>query len=90
MEKSITFNPVPGKMAKSAFIIEKFHRCADCPVRKLAIKRPHSIYAWLHNWHKTWWPAWKTHQLRTCAFAANANVNAFSQVYINLESQIKR
>ena len=50
METTIKFNPNPGNIAKSAFIIEKVHRCADCPIRKMAIKQPQSIFARLHRW----------------------------------------
>ena len=36
----------------------KLHKCADCPLRCNAMKRPHSIFARIHRWHKTWWPGW--------------------------------
>lgn len=55
----------------SAFLIEKVHRCADCPVRQVAIKHPKSIFARLHIWHKSWWPGWKAHQARACALAGS-------------------
>ena len=35
MENKIEFNPDLGTIAMSAFIIEKVHSCADCPIRKL-------------------------------------------------------
>jgi hypothetical protein len=76
MEPSIKFNPAQSNTAKTAFIIEKVHRCADCPIRKLAIKRPQSIFAKLHAWHKSWWPAWTSHQARTCAYADQAGIKA--------------
>ena len=76
MENTRQFNPDLGTIAWSAFVIEKVHRCADCPIRKAAIKRPHSIFAQLHAWHKTWWPGWKAHQARTCSFAARAGAHA--------------
>jgi hypothetical protein len=76
METTIKFNPDLGKIAMSAFIIEKVHRCADCPIRQQAIKRPHSIFARLHAWHTTWWPAWKAHQARTCVYAAGLKAQA--------------
>ena len=72
METTNQFNPNPGKIARSAFIIEKIHRCTDCPIRRMAIKRPRSIFARLHAWHKTWWPAWKAHEARACALRAMA------------------
>ncbi len=40
METTIKFNPDLGNIAMSAFIIEKIHRCADCPIRQMAIKQP--------------------------------------------------
>jgi hypothetical protein len=67
MEDTARFDSGLGTMPKSAFIIEKVHRCADCPIRRLAAKRPHSVFAGLHAWHKTWWPGWKAHQVRVCA-----------------------
>ncbi len=69
MDTTQQINPDLVTISRSAFLIEKVHRCADCPIRKLAVKRPHSIFARLHLWHKTWWPAWKAHQVR-CAYAA--------------------
>ena len=73
MDTTIKFNPDLDNLAKSAFIIEKIHSCEDCPIRQAAIKRPRSIFARMHLWHKNWWPAWKTHQARTCAYAAAAH-----------------
>ena len=65
-----------GNIPTSAFIIEKIHNCADCPIRKLAMKRPHSIFARLHAWHTTWWPGWKAHQARACAYRTMAQSKA--------------
>ena len=76
MENTSQFNPNLGNIAMSAFIIEKFHKCADCPIRQLAIKQPQSIFARIHSWHKTWWPGWKAHQARTCVYAARAGAQA--------------
>ena len=76
MENTIKFNPDPGNIARSAYIIEKIHRCADCPIRRLAMKRPRSIFARLHAWHTTWWPGWKAHQARACAFRTMAKTQA--------------
>jgi len=39
--------------------IMKLHRCEDCAIRCNAIKKPHSLYARIHRWHRTWWPGWK-------------------------------
>ena len=61
---------------RSAFFIEKVHRCAECPIRRLAIKQPRSVFARLHTWHKNWWPGWKAHQARACAFSATAGTRA--------------
>ncbi len=76
MESTTKFNPELGNIATSAFLIEKIHRCADCPIRKTAMKRPHSIFARLHAWHTTWWPGWKAHQARACALRATAKTQA--------------
>ena len=76
MEKTIKFNPDLGNIAMCAYAIEKVHNCADCPIRKMAMKRPHSIYARLHAWHTTWWPGWKAHQARACALNAKARIQA--------------
>jgi hypothetical protein len=71
MENTSQFNPDLGSLARTAIAIDKIHRCADCPIRRQAIKRPHSIFARLHKWHLTWWPGWKAHQARACAFSTN-------------------
>ena len=44
--------------------IEKLHRCDDCPIRRRAIAKPHSLFARIHRWHATWWPGWKAYQRR--------------------------
>jgi hypothetical protein len=71
MENTNQFKPDLGTIARSAFVIDKVHNCADCPIRRLAAKRPQSIFARLHTWHKTWWPGWQVHQARTCAYSAS-------------------
>jgi hypothetical protein len=76
METTNKFNPDLGKIARSALLIEKVHRCADCPIRRMAIKRPRSIFARLHAWHKTWWPAWKAHEARACTLRITAKTQA--------------
>jgi hypothetical protein len=76
MENTIKFNPDLEATDWSAILIDKVHRCADCPIRQLAIKQPHSIFARIHMWHKTWWPGWRAHQARTCSFAATAGMHA--------------
>ena len=53
-------------IAWNALLIDKVHSCADCPIRLKAIAEPQSVFARIHNWHKTWWPGWKAQQARTC------------------------
>lgn len=76
MENTQQFNPNLVSIPRSAFFIEKVHRCADCPIRRLATKHPHSVFARLHTWHMTWWPGWKAHRARACALAARAGNQA--------------
>ncbi len=76
MENTRQDNHDLATISKSAFVIEKVHRCAECPIKRLAIKRPHSVFARIHSWHKTWWPGWKAHQARACAFASGAGTQA--------------
>jgi hypothetical protein len=56
--------------------IMSLHRCADCPVRCNAAKKPHSLLARIHRWHSTWWPGWKIYQkeLRAQRDGATAHV----------------
>ena len=72
MENTQQFNSNLVTIPKGAFFIDKVHSCTDCPIRQLAIKHPKSLFARLHIWHKTWWPGWKAHQARACAFAAGS------------------
>ncbi len=55
--------------------IMKLHKCADCPIRCNAIKKPKSIFARIQRGHKNWWPGWKIYQrdLRTASVKATAN-----------------
>jgi hypothetical protein len=76
METTRKFNQDLGSSSLSVRMIEKVHRCADCPIRKLAIKHTNSVFAKLHTWHKSWWPAWKAHEARTCAYAATTGAHA--------------
>ncbi len=73
MENTQQFTSDLIAIPKSAFLIEKVHRCAECPIRRLGTRRPHSVFARIHGWHKTWWPGWKAHQIRAGAFAARAH-----------------
>jgi len=50
MEKSQQFNPNSVTISWSASVIEKVHSCEDCPIRKLALKQPHSFFARMHAW----------------------------------------
>lgn len=72
MENTRQLNPDTGSVAW-VDLIEKVHKCANCPIRKMGVKQPQSIFARLHSWHKSWWPGWKAHQVKTCAFAARVN-----------------
>ncbi len=77
MENTAQFDPGLVTIPRSAFFIEKVHRCADCPIRRLGTKHPHSVFARLHAWHKTWWPGWKAHQARAaCVLAARTSPQA--------------
>jgi len=67
MENALRFNPNQVTIPRSAYFIEKVHRCAECPIRQMAVKHPHSVFARMHAWHKNWWPGWKAHQARMCA-----------------------
>ena len=74
MENTRKLNPDFEAISRSALLIEKVHSCADCPIRKMAMARPRSIFARLHIWHKNWWPGWKAHQERTCAFTGKTGI----------------
>jgi hypothetical protein len=76
MENTQRFNPNLVTIPRSAFYIEKVHRCAECPIRQLATKHPRSVFAKIHSWHKTWWPGWKAHQARACSFAGKASIQS--------------
>jgi hypothetical protein len=69
MKKTNKLDPNLGNTSWSIELLEKVHNCADCPIREMGIKQPQSVFAKLHAWHMTWWPAWKAHQARTCAYA---------------------
>jgi hypothetical protein len=73
MENTSQLNSKFGTLPKSALMIDKLHSCTDCPIRQMAMKQPHSIFARLHAWHRTWWPGWNAHQARACALRANAS-----------------
>jgi hypothetical protein len=64
MENAQQFNPNFVSIPRSALFIEKVHRCADCPIRRLATKQPQSVFARIHTWHKNWWPGWKVYRAR--------------------------
>jgi hypothetical protein len=76
MENTQRLNPNLVTIPRSAFFIEKVHKCAECPIRRLATQHPHSVFARIHGWHKTWWPGWQAHQARACACAAKAGGQA--------------
>jgi hypothetical protein len=70
MEITQQVKPNPVSIPRSAFLIEKVHKCADCPIRKLGAQKPHSVFARIHAWHHTWWPGWQAYRARACARAA--------------------
>jgi hypothetical protein len=76
MEKTRQANIDFSDISWSALAIEKVHNCEDCPIRKMAMKQPHSFFARIHAWHTKWWPGWKAHQARQCAYRAMAKIQA--------------
>ena len=52
------------------------HKCADCPIRRRAVKEPTSIFGRIHRWHMRWWPGYKIYQreLRACPARARAGM----------------
>jgi len=48
------------------------HKCADCPIRRKASRKPRSLFARIHRWHATWWPGWKLYLAETGARGAKA------------------
>jgi hypothetical protein len=48
------------------------HKCADCPIRCQASRKPRSLFARIHRWHATWWPGWKLYQAELRVQAAKA------------------
>ena len=77
METTIKFNPELGNIAMSAFIIEKIHRCADCPIRQHGDQTTRSRSS-LESTCGTrpGGRAGKPIKRRTCAFAARAGTHA--------------
>ena len=76
MDSIRQLNPDLGTIAWSAFLIDQVHRCADCPIRHAAVRRPKSIFTRIHTWHKSWWPGWKAHEARACALRTRAVTRA--------------
>ena len=37
-------------------------KCANCPLRQKAEKKPNSLMGRFWNWHTTWCPGWKAYQ----------------------------
>jgi hypothetical protein len=66
MEITQQVKPNLVSIPRSAFLIEKVHKCADCQIRKLATQKPHSVFARIHAWHHTWWPGWQAYRARAC------------------------
>ena len=75
MENTQTVQSQSCNNPEERILIEKVHRCADCPIRRLATKQPQSVFARIHTWHKTWWPGWKAHRARVCAMTARAGTH---------------
>jgi hypothetical protein len=48
------------------------HKCADCPIRRKASRKPRSLFARIHRWHATWWPGWKLYLAELSARGAKA------------------
>jgi hypothetical protein len=72
MENTRQIHPDFGTLPWSACLLDKVHSCADCPIRRLAVKRPRSIFARIHAWHMTWWPGWKVQLARARSLGARA------------------
>jgi hypothetical protein len=64
METNCPYQQNARGITQAEIIIEKIHNCKDCPIRKIAVKQPQSLFAKVHNWHKTWWPGWKAYQMK--------------------------
>jgi hypothetical protein len=67
MGNTCQFNQDIRNISGSALIIDKIHKCADCPMRLMAIQQPQSTFARIHHWHKSWWPGWEAYQAREIA-----------------------
>lgn len=76
MENTRQFNPDLGSIGRTAKTIDKIHPCTNCPMRLMAIQQPKSVFAGIHNWHKTWWPGWKAHQAREAACSGMSKAHA--------------
>jgi hypothetical protein len=79
METICQYKQNAREITQTAIIIEKIHNCKDCPIRKIAIKQPQSIFAKLHAWHKNWWPGWTAHQVRAAANEGAADIQVSFQ-----------
>ncbi len=79
MENKNQSNHDNGTLPRSAVVIDKIHPCTNCPMRLLAIQQPQSVFAGIHNWHKTWWPGWKAHQARETACSAMTKAHALNR-----------
>jgi hypothetical protein len=53
----------------------KLHKCADCPIRCQASRKPRSLFASIHRWHATWWPGWKLYQAELAVRGTKAASN---------------
>jgi len=42
--------------------VQSRFQCTNCPIRRQAQRKPHSIFARIHRWHSGWCPGWKAYQ----------------------------
>jgi len=70
MENAKQVNPGFGAVEQCGLFLDKLHSCADCPIRRMGMARPKSVFARIHAWHAAWWPGWKFYRARARAAAS--------------------